>query len=120
MHISLRAIAVMLLLLVPRLAFAHAQLRQADPPVGAMVHSAPTQVELSFSEAIEPRFSSVAITDAAGVQIDKRDLHAIPGDAKHVAIGLGTLSPGIYTVIWHATSVDTHKTEGTFTFTVAP
>lgn len=120
MHISFRAIAVMLLLIMPSVAFAHAQLRQADPPVGAMVHSPPTQVELTFSEAVEPRFSSVAITDAAGVQIDKRELHAMPGDAKHVAVSLGALSPGIYTVTWHATSVDTHKTEGTFTFTVAP
>jgi methionine-rich copper-binding protein CopC len=105
---------------MPSLAFAHAQLRRADPPVGATVHSPPTQVELTFSEAIEPRFSTVTITDAAGVQVDKRDLHAMPGDAKHLAVSLGALPPGIYTVIWHATSVDTHKTEGTFSFSVAP
>lgn len=120
MQISLRTIAVMLLLIMPRLVFAHAQLRQADPPVGAVVHSPPAQVELTFSEAVEPRFSTVAVTDAAGLQIDKRDLHVAPGDAKRLAISLGALPPGVYTVVWHATSVDTHKTEGTFTFTVAP
>lgn len=120
MPISLRTTAVMLLLLLPSTAFAHAQLRQADPPVGAVVHSPPAQVELTFSEAVEPRISTVAIPDAAGVQVDKHDLHVAPGDAKRLAISLGALPPGIYTVVWHATSVDTHKTEGTFTFTVVP
>ncbi len=94
MHTSLRACAVMLLLLLPPLfapsiAFAHAQLRQADPPVGSVVHSPPAQMELTFSEAIEPRFSTVAVTDAAGLQVDKHDLHAMPGDAKRLAVGLG-------------------------------
>jgi methionine-rich copper-binding protein CopC len=29
------------------------------------------------------------------------------------------LAAGTYTVIWHVTSVDTHKTQGKFQFTVA-
>ena len=33
-------------------------------------------------------------------------------------VELPRLSPGTYTVIWHVTSVDTHKTEGNFKFTV--
>ena len=35
-------------------------------------------------------------------------------------VKLKPLSPGIYSVAWHVTSVDTHKTEGHFTFTVKP
>ncbi len=30
------------------------------------------------------------------------------------------LSPGVYTVHWHAVSVDTHHTQGDFQFTVKP
>lgn len=120
MQISLRTIAVMLLLIMPRLVFAHAQLRQADPPVGAVVHSPPTQVELTFSEAVEPRFSTVTVANAAGARVDKGDLHPIAADAKRLAVSLEALPPGTYTVVWHATAVDTHKTEGAFTFTVAP
>ena len=108
------------LLLVPTLALAHAQLRQADPPVGGTVHSSPAQVELIFSEAVEPRFSAVTVQDAAGAPIDRHDLHVASGDARHLAVSLGVLPPGTYKVVWHATSVDTHKTEGAFTFTVAP
>ena len=32
---------------------------------------------------------------------------------------LPKLTPGTYTVNWHVTSVDTHKTEGNYKFTVA-
>ena len=31
-----------------------------------------------------------------------------------------TLAAGAYTVHWHAVSVDTHHTQGTFQFTVKP
>lgn len=120
MQAILGAVAAALLLFAPTLVQAHAQLRRADPPVGGTVHTPPMQVELTFSEAVEPRFSTVAVADAAGAQVDKRDLHVVAGDAKHVAVSLGALPPGTYRVAWHATSVDTHKTEGSFTFTVAP
>jgi methionine-rich copper-binding protein CopC len=33
-------------------------------------------------------------------------------------IGLKPLAPGSYRVRWHALSVDTHNTEGSFSFTV--
>ncbi len=122
---ALRTAAATLLLslpglILPSLAQAHAHLREAEPPVGGTVRSAPAQVDLTFSEAVEPRFSTVAVTDAAGAQVDKRDLHVVAGDGKHLAVSLGALPPGTYSVAWHATSVDTHKTEGSFTFTVAP
>ena len=38
------------------------------------------------------------------------------GNTMH--IGLKPLNAGTYKVHWHAVSVDTHTTEGDFTFTV--
>jgi methionine-rich copper-binding protein CopC len=114
------AVALLVATLASTRAEAHAQLRQANPAVGATIASAPSQVELTFSEALEPHFSTVVVQDAAGSQVDKRDLHVVGGDATHVAVGLPTVPAGSYTVIWHATSVDTHRTEGSFTFTIAP
>ncbi len=104
----------------PALAHAHAHLRASDPPVGGTVRTAPAQVAITFSEAVEPRFSSIAVTDSGGKQMDRHDVHVEAGDAHVLAIGLGPLAPGVYRVEWHATSVDTHKTEGSFDFTVAP
>ncbi len=111
-------VPALLLVLSPGLAFAHAQLRGSSPAVGGEVTGGPSQVELTFSEAIETRFSSVRVEDAARMQVDKGDLHAVPGDSRHVAISLGALAPGQYQVEWHAVSVDTHRTMGRFSFTV--
>ena len=44
--------------------------------------AAPATVSLSFSEALEPRFSSVIVTNASGARADKNDLTVAAGDAK--------------------------------------
>ena len=36
------------------------------------------------------------------------------------AAAVTKLPPGRYSVIWHVTSVDTHKTEGQFSFSISP
>ena len=51
-------------------------------------------------------------------RVDKGDLHIAPDNAKRLAISVGPLAPGLYKVVWHVTSTDTHKTEGSFSFTV--
>jgi methionine-rich copper-binding protein CopC len=33
-------------------------------------------------------------------------------------VNVGSLAPGSYSVTWHALSVDTHKTQGSFSFRV--
>ncbi|MBV8911798.1 MAG: copper resistance protein CopC [Acetobacteraceae bacterium] len=116
----LAAFAAIGLLAFDRQAEAHAHLTRAEPPVGGTVGSAPSQVEITFSEAVEPRFSTISVMDASGKQVDRHDIHLDGGDSRRLAVSLGPVGPGQYKVIWHATSVDTHKTEGDFTFTVAP
>jgi len=114
------AAAVLLggLVLAPA-AFAHAHLQAAQPPVGGTVSAAPTEVVLIFSEAVEPSLCTVEVKDASGARFDAGAAHA-GADGKHLAVGLKLLSPGVYTVEWHATSVDTHRTQGKFTFTIKP
>jgi methionine-rich copper-binding protein CopC len=104
----------------PAIAMAHAQLQKADPPVGSTISAAPTQITLRFSEGVEPRFSTVTVTNPAGATVDKHDVHTAPGDPQALIVDVEKLPPGVYAVEWHAVSVDTHKTEGKFTFTVAP
>ena len=99
-------------------AFAHALLRAADPPVGSEIAHAPAELSLRFSESVEPTFCRVTVTDAAGAAMASGTLHIDPHDAKRLLLPLRTLPPGVYTVTWHATSTDTHRTEGRFRFTV--
>lgn len=101
-------------------AFAHAMLRKAVPAVGSTVRSAPTEIDLFFSEGVEPGLSRITVRDAAGTAYETGEVHTAPGNAKELIGAVRTLPAGAYTVEWHATSVDTHKTEGRFSFTVAP
>lgn len=101
-------------------AFAHARLVSAIPPVGSSVPAPPASLSITFSEAVEPQFSHVVVTGPDGAEVDRADLKAAPGDAKTVTVDLKTLSPGTYKVQWHALSTDTHKTQGSYRFTVGP
>jgi methionine-rich copper-binding protein CopC len=99
---------------------AHAYLRRAVPAVGSTVATAPTEVDCTFTEDLEPRFSTIEVQDASGKRVDSGNMHLSSQDAKQMIIGVGHMGPGTYKVIWHAVSVDTHRTQGSFTFTVAP
>jgi methionine-rich copper-binding protein CopC len=101
-------------------AAAHAFLERADPRVGSTVHTPPAQVRLWFTEQLEPAFSSVRVVNASGQQVDKGDAQVDPAAPKQLRISLPPLPPGTYKVIWRVLSVDTHVTEGNFTFRVAP
>jgi methionine-rich copper-binding protein CopC len=101
-------------------AFAHAFLQSATPAVGSTVHTAPGALTIEFTEGVEPAFSTIAVQNAQGARVDKNDPHLAPGSDKRLIVDLDPLPAGAYQVVWHATSVDTHKTEGHFNFTVAP
>ncbi|MFE1598942.1 copper resistance CopC family protein [Methylobacterium sp. ID0610] len=101
-------------------ASAHAHLASAVPAVDGTVRSAPAEVSLAFTEKLEETLSRIVVRDAAGRQVDKGDTHFVGRDPKSLAVGLGALVPGTYTVTWTARSVDTHQTTGTFTFIVKP
>ncbi len=94
---------------------AHAFLDHASPLVGSTVSAAPQEVSLTFTQSLEPAFSTVTVTDANGAEVSQGKA-AVSGNTMRV--GLKALGPGSYKVRWHALSVDTHSTEGSFTFHV--
>jgi methionine-rich copper-binding protein CopC len=101
-------------------AFAHAQLEKATPAVGGAVTS-PAEIRLKFSEGVEPHFSGIALTAEGGAAVPLGKPSVDPGDNSVLIVKVGkTLPPGVYTVTWHAVSVDTHHTQGDFQFTVTP
>ena len=63
-------------------------------------------------------FSTIEVHDASGAAIAAGKPHLAPDNNRRLVIDLPKLPPGTYTVIWHVTSVDTHKTEGSYQFTV--
>ena len=118
MRVILSAAALLALSTAP--ALAHAHYRSSTPADGGTVAASPPELAITYTEGVEPRFSTIEVQDAAGKRVDKNDAHTSPADNKVLAVGLPALPPGTYTVIWHVTAVDTHKTEGKFGFTVKP
>jgi methionine-rich copper-binding protein CopC len=98
---------------------AHAMLDRAEPRVGSSVKGAPDRVELWFTEPLEPAFSTVKVVDASGHQVDDGNAAVDKGDRTHLWVSVASIPPGRYRVIWRAVSVDTHATEGDFTFDVS-
>lgn len=109
-----------LLLALPRVAGAHAMLDGTVPAVGSTV--APTNtIRLRYTEGIEPRFSSVTVAPDDGAALPAAKPDVDPTDQRVLVLHLAARLPaGHYRVEWRVVSVDSHRTEGSFTFTVAP
>jgi len=99
--------------------FAHASLLRSIPEANAALDRAPAQIELFFSEALEPSFSSIVVIDSNGAQMDNFDSRVDPADATRLTVTLRSLPDGVYTVSWQVLSaVDGHSTAGAFPFAV--
>jgi methionine-rich copper-binding protein CopC len=94
---------------------AHAFLDHAEPRVGNKVATPPRQVTLWFTQKLEPAFSSVTVTNAAGERLDSGKPR-FSGNQMSVSLRPG--GSGTYHVNWRVLSVDTHTTDGNFTFQV--
>jgi copper transport protein len=114
------SILIMLAALRPVPAAAHSNLVQSDPPAQAVLAKVPARVQLSFSEAVEPRSIEVMVLDAQRRQVDRGDAGLLPGANDAIAISLNPdLPASVYTVQWKVTSaVDGHTTRGLVPFTV--
>lgn len=94
---------------------AHAFLDRAEPRVGSTVASAPREVSMWFTQQLEPAFSNAEVVSSAGAPVSQGRAR-IDGTVMHVPVR--ALPPGTYRVRWKVLSVDTHTTEGSFTFRV--
>jgi copper transport protein len=102
-----------------RTADAHANLMQSDPPAQSSVSRAPDQIQLVFSEPVEPRFIEVSVLDRDRNRVDAGDAQLAAGTNDTVVASLGDVPPGVYTIAWQVVStVDGHTTRGLVPFNV--
>jgi methionine-rich copper-binding protein CopC len=99
---------------------AHAFLDHSLPPVGGTVATAPTEVLMFFTQPIEPAFSAATLSGADGQAIATQAAATDLQNPTELVLKLPPLTPGHYKVSWHVVSVDTHRTEGTFSFDIQP
>ncbi len=113
---TILALLFLLLVAVPA-AFAHAHPVTMTPAKDSTV-SAPGEVSMTFSEALEPKLSLLELQDNMGMTLSKAASVLDPKDAKHLTLALPTLAPGAYTVHWVSVATDGHRLEGKYSFTV--
>ena len=114
------AAAVAAALGLPAAAWAHAALLKTFPAASAEVDSPPGFVRLVYSEAVEPRFAVVSVTDAAAQQEAAGAPRRSPANPNELDVPLRRVPRGWYLVFWRAISVDGHPVRGAFTFSVGP
>ncbi|MGH7990105.1 MAG: copper resistance CopC family protein, partial [Limisphaerales bacterium] len=112
------SLAVVLFLALPSFARAHAFLDHSGPKVGGTITNSPTEIKIWFTQELEPAFSSIEVKNAQGKEVDKKDVHVDAKDKSLLEVSLPKLLAGTYTVVWHVVSVDTHRTQGHFQFTI--
>ena len=107
-------------LALPAVAWGHASLLATQPQASGVLAQPPTQVRLTYSERIEPRFAVISVTDAHGNQEMVGSPATAPDDVNSIFIKLHTLKQGWYLVWWRVISADGHPVRGAFTFAVGP
>jgi methionine-rich copper-binding protein CopC len=113
------AVALTTLLLGAGVAWSHAFLERAEPRVGSTVKSPPSQVRVWFTEPIEPAFSTLEVMNHSGDRVDRGPARVDAASPSMLQVPLKPLASGTYRVKWRVLSVDTHVTEGDFTFRVS-
>jgi copper transport protein len=114
------AAALVAALAFPAAAFAHAALLRTSPVATRILTAPPNQVSLTFSEAVEPRFAIVSVTDVAGHRVTSGSPARSPTNPDTLVVPLRRLTEGWYLVYWRVISVDGHPVRNAFTFAVGP
>lgn len=115
------AVALIVACLSCTAAFAHADLQSAEPAAGSAATISPTQIRITFSEAVIPKFSGVELKDQTGKPIATGKAAVDPANKSVLVVPISEQLPaGDYKVEWHAVSEDTHRVKGTYSFSVHP
>jgi copper transport protein len=108
-------------LAAPAAASAHAYLTKTFPVANQVLNTPPANVALTFSEAVEPRFAIISVTDKDANQEATASPARSPVNPDTLVVPLKPHLPeGWYLVYWRAISVDGHPVQGAFTFAVGP
>jgi len=119
-RINTRILTILLVaaFLAPSTAHAHTHLISSSPARGDTVSHALSEIRLTFSEAVDARYTVVTLLDATGQEVALGTLTAVGGSpSKEYVLTLSRpLIAGAFTVKWKAAGSDGHATTGSFDF----
>ena len=116
-RLALRSLlpALAVLLLLPGVVLAHAELVESDPADGASIESAAHTLSATFSEPLSAERSRIVVRDAAGNEVARG---GVSGDPETMTVDLPALAAGNYLARWTAVGIDGHVERGTIEFSV--
>ncbi len=95
---------------------AHAHLEKAIPAADSKIAEV-QELRLSFSEAVEPRLSSVRLETSEERTVTEPGAEPDPADPRVLVVRLyEKLPPGVYKVRWSVVAADGHKMSGSYSF----
>lgn len=114
-----RLILALGLLLIPVVAWAHAQLKRSEPAAGSRINSPPQVIRFWFSERPELSMTFVSMKDASGKVITLGAPESDRGDPLSLSVRVSqVLQAGGYTVSWRTAASDGHPSHGSLSFVV--
>ena len=114
-----RSAAVFLfVLLAPSPILAHAYLVKSVPGRRAVLFRVPAKIQLWFNERLEPRYSTLSLTDSNGEPVELGAVEVTRDDPKRLSATIKSLSAGRFLVRYRVLSVDGHIAEDQFPFTI--
>lgn len=96
---------------------AHSFPESESPSAGQKIASAPAEVTINFDAPIEKLFAKLEVMGADGTN-EAAGAPTVSDDGRHLSVKVGALKTGDYTVKWAVVCIDTHHTEGSYTFSV--
>ena len=97
---------------------AHSFPESEAPAAGQTLNEPPSEVKIKYDAPIEKLFAQLAVIDTSGQNL-AQGAPTVSDDGYILAVKVPRLKPGNYVVKWRVVGIDTHHTEGSYTFSVA-
>jgi methionine-rich copper-binding protein CopC len=112
-----RLAATLMMLALAGTAAAHSFPEEQHPSAGQTLSAPPSEIQIKFDAPIEKLFAKLQVIGA-----DNKDYAVgdplISDDGIELSSKVAPLKPGEYTVKWAVVCIDTHHTQGSYSFTV--
>ncbi|TKI89481.1 copper resistance protein, partial [Bacillus wiedmannii] len=113
-------IVCVLIISMPKSAFAHAYIVKSNPAENETLKKAPSVVKIEFDEDIQvSHFNTLFVRDTSGTRVDLKDAHIDKENKKILEVGLKeNLKNGLYSIQWKVISADGHPIQGVIPFRI--
>jgi methionine-rich copper-binding protein CopC len=96
---------------------AHSFPESEAPAAGQTLNEPPSEVRIKYDAPIEKLFAQLSVLDSSGQNL-AQGAPTVSDDGYILTVKLPRLKPGNYLVKWRVVGIDTHHTEGSFSFSV--